>query len=80
MLTHHHRTVYHSGISAFDGWAGSMQKFYSKWLGEFDGNMPSEKADKILHNGLITKEASQLFMEGWNDAQKLWKEKLAKRV
>ena len=73
MLTHLHRTGYHSGIHAFQEWEGNMRAFYSKFLGEFDGNMTAERADKILHDGRITKEASDDFMRGWNEAQNLWK-------
>ena len=71
------------GITTFKGWAFGKQgakEFYTKFLGEFNPDMTAEEANDILHKNKITKLGQEEFMDGWREAQKEYKEMVAKGI
>jgi hypothetical protein len=42
--------------------------WYNRWFGDFDPNLPAEKANET-NMGMITEAGQHAFMRGWRKAQ-----------
>lgn len=71
------RTLTGNGFLLFASWAGpknGLSLYYARWLGEFDGNMSADRGGELLEMYKLTASGQAEFKEGWNMAQKLFKQ------